>query len=113
MGKVNAVIPGYFGKENLRDLTGVQAEDEQMDKQDIAPALLGRIRADFLRLLRNAAPSAATYLRLWTTLTLSAALWPRRSVSISAPTRFRMDGCTGTSPTASSAPCWRRTMHWC
>lgn len=32
-----------------------------MDKQDIAPALLGRIRADFLRLLRNAAPSAATY----------------------------------------------------
>ena len=31
-----------------------------MDKQDIAPALLGRIRADFLRLLRNAAPSAAT-----------------------------------------------------
>ena len=61
MGKVNAVIPGYFGKENLRDLTGVQAEDEQMDKQDIAPALLGRIRADFLRLLRNAAPSAATY----------------------------------------------------
>ena len=32
-----------------------------MDKQDIAPALLGRIRADFLRLLRNAAPSVATY----------------------------------------------------
>lgn len=32
-----------------------------MDKQDIAPALLGRIRADFLRLLRNTAPSAATY----------------------------------------------------
>ena len=32
-----------------------------MDKQDIAPALLGRIRADFLRLLRNAAPSAVTY----------------------------------------------------
>ena len=32
-----------------------------MDKQDIAPALLGRIRADFLRLLMNAAPSAATY----------------------------------------------------
>lgn len=32
-----------------------------MDKQDIAPALLGRIRADFLRPLRNAAPSAATY----------------------------------------------------
>ena len=30
-------------------------------EQDIAPALLGRIRADFLRLLRNAAPSAATY----------------------------------------------------
>ena len=26
VGKVNAVIPGYFGKENLRDLTGVQAE---------------------------------------------------------------------------------------
>ena len=32
-----------------------------MDKQDIAPALLESIRADFLRLLRNAAPSAATY----------------------------------------------------
>ena len=32
-----------------------------MDKQDIAPALLGRIRADFLRLLKSAAPSAATY----------------------------------------------------
>ena len=26
VGKVNAVIPGYFGKDNLRDLTGVQAE---------------------------------------------------------------------------------------
>ena len=24
VGKVNAVIPGYFGKENLRDLTGVR-----------------------------------------------------------------------------------------
>ena len=27
VGKVYAVIPGYFGKVNLRDLTGVQAEE--------------------------------------------------------------------------------------
>lgn len=26
VGKINAVIPGYFGKENLRDLTGIRAE---------------------------------------------------------------------------------------
>lgn len=32
-----------------------------MDKQDIAPALLESIRADFLRLLGDAAPSAAAY----------------------------------------------------
>lgn len=32
-----------------------------MDKQDIAPALLESIRTDFLRLLGDAAPSAATY----------------------------------------------------
>ena len=27
VGKINAVIPGYFGKENLRDLTGIRTEN--------------------------------------------------------------------------------------
>lgn len=27
IGKINQAVPGYFGKENLRDLTGIAAED--------------------------------------------------------------------------------------
>ena len=27
VGKINTAIPGYFGKENLRDLTGIRTEN--------------------------------------------------------------------------------------
>ena len=27
VGKINAAIPGYFGADNLRDLTGIEGEN--------------------------------------------------------------------------------------